>query len=187
LPATAFSDGERKRILDYARRAVAHAVRERVPDPGPPADGPFAPPAAAFVTLRLRRDGELRGCIGHLLAERPLGETLASVALAAALEDPRFPPVAPEELEGISVEVSVLGAFVPSQDPLRDLRVGVHGLRIRQGGQAGLLLPQVAGELGLDGPGFLEAVCRKAGIPPGSWRDPGARVELFTAEVIGPD
>ena len=176
---------ERRRVIDYARRAVAHAVRTRRPDPSPPSDGPFAVPGAAFVTLKKRADGDLRGCIGHLLPEVPLGEELASVAVSAALEDPRFPPVREEELAGLSVEVSVIGAFVSTADPLRDLRVGVHGLRIREGGQSGLLLPQVAPEHGLDATGFLDAVCRKAGLPAGSWRRPTARVELFTAEVIG--
>ena len=162
-------------------------MRAGRPDPAPPADGPFSAPGAAFVTLRVRSDGALRGCIGHLVAERPLGETLASVALAAALEDPRFPPVSESELEGLSVEVSVLGPFVPAADPLRDLRVGVHGILLREGGRSGLLLPQVATEHGMDGPAFLDAVCRKADLPSASWRNPGARVELFTAEVIGPD
>lgn len=179
------SPDDRRRVLDYARRAVEHAVRAGRPDPTPPRDGPFAAPGAAFVTLRRRSDGELRGCIGHLVPDRPLGETLAAVAVASALEDPRFPPVAAEELPGISVEVSILGDFVETRDPLRDLRVGVHGLRIREGGRTGLLLPQVAAEHRLDGPAFLEAVCRKASLDRDAWRLPTARVELFTAEVIG--
>ena len=184
--ASSLSEGDRDRILDYAQKAVSHAVRNRAADPTPPEDGCFAVPGAAFVTLRRRAGGDLRGCIGHLVAHRPLGETLASVALAAALEDPRFEPVAPEELEGLSVEVSVIGAFAPTSDPLRDLRIGVHGLRIRHGDRSGLLLPQVAGEHRLDATGFLDAVCRKAGLPAGIWRDAAARVDLFTAEVIGP-
>ena len=175
---------ERSAILDYARRAVSHAVREGRPDPAPPADGPFARKGGLFVTLRRRRDGELRGCIGHLHSDGPLGRTLAEVALASALEDPRFPPVGPEELDGLELEVSVLGEFVETPDAAADLRVGVHGLRIRHDGRSGLLLPQVATENGMDGPQFLDAVCRKAGLPAGAWRDPGARVDLFTAEVL---
>lgn len=175
---------ESRRILEYARRAAAHAVRTGSPDPAPPRDGPFARPGGLFVTLRRRADGGLRGCIGHLSSERPLGETLAEVARSAVLEDPRFPPVRPDELDGLAVEVSLLGEFTETGDPLRDLRVGVHGLRIRREGLGGILLPQVAAEHRLDGPAFLDAVCRKAGLPAGAWRDPAARVDLFTAEVL---
>ena len=181
----ALSPDDRRRVLEFARAAVAHAVREGRPDPAPPSDGPFAVPGGLFVTLRRRRDRELRGCIGHLHADAPLGETLARVAVMSALEDPRFPPVRPEEIEGLEVEVSVLGPFVRTPDPLRDLRVGEHGLRIRLGARGGILLPQVATEGGLDGPAFLEALCRKARLAPGAWREAAAEVDLFTAEVIG--
>ena len=174
---------DRAAILNYARRAVEHAVRTRTPDPAPPTDGPFARRAGLFVTLR-RRDGELRGCIGHLHSDGPLGRTLAEVALASALEDPRFPPMTPGELEGLGLEVSVLGELVEARDAAADLRVGVHGLRIRHDGRSGLLLPQVATENGMDGPQFLDAVCRKAGLPAGAWRDAETRIDLFTAEVI---
>ena len=175
---------DRRRILDYARRAVAHAVRERRPDPSPPLEGVFARPCGLFVTLRSAADGALRGCIGRLHAGGPLGETLAAVAHSSAREDPRFPPVAERELAGLDVEVSLLGEFRECADPLRELRVGEHGVRLRSGERSGILLPQVAGEQGWDAAAFLDGVCRKAGLPSGAWRDPAARVDLFTAEVI---
>ncbi len=171
-------------MLDYARRAVEHAASTGRPEPRPPADGPFAAPGGLFVTLRRRADRALRGCIGHLHSERPRGETLAVVALASTLEDPRFPPVRPEEVAGLDLEISLLGPFLETRDPLGDLRVGVHGLRIRAGGRSGILLPQVATEDGMDATAFLEATCRKAGVAPGSWRLPEAQVDLFTAEVV---
>ncbi|MCK6480127.1 MAG: AmmeMemoRadiSam system protein A [Planctomycetes bacterium] len=174
-------------MLACARACLRVALRTGAPDPSPPADGPLGRPAAAFVTLRRRSDGALRGCIGRLVPAAPLGATLAAMAAAAALEDPRFPPVREEEEPALSLEVSVLGPFAAAGDPERELRVGVHGLRVDLRGRSGLLLPQVAAEHGLDGPAFLDAACRKAGLPPGAWRDPSARVELFTAEVIGPD
>lgn len=172
-------------MLAYARRAVEHAVRERSAHPSPPSDGPFAAAGGLFVTLKRKRDGALRGCIGHLRSPSPLGETLAEVARASALEDPRFPPVEAAEAADLSIEVSVLGEFRGSADPLREMRIGEHGLRIRKGDRSGLLLPQVATEHRLDAPAFLDAVCRKAGLPAGAWRDPAATVELFTAEVFG--
>jgi AmmeMemoRadiSam system protein A len=179
------SPADRSRILAFARRAVEHAARTGAADPDPPVDGPFAAPGGLFVTLKRRSDGALRGCIGHLQASGPLGETLAEVARSSALEDPRFPAVRPDEVSGLSVEVSILGEFRATAHPLEELRVGEHGLRIRKGDRGGLLLPQVATEHRMDAAGFLDAVCRKAGLPAGAWRDPGARVELFTAEVFG--
>lgn len=176
--------GDRRRILGYARRAVESAVRDGRPDPSPPLDGPFAVSGGLFVTLK-GRDGALRGCIGHLFSAEPLGRTIATVAFASSHEDPRFPPVRPEETAGLHIEISLLGPFVPTRDALGDLRVGLHGLRIRLRNRGGILLPQVAGEHGLDGPAFLDAVCRKAGLPAGAWRDPAAEVDLFTAEVFG--
>ncbi len=176
------SPGDRARILRYARRAVEAAAATGRPDPAPPLDGPFSVPGGLFVTLK-GPGGALRGCIGHLASTEPLGRTLAVVAHASAREDPRFPPVEAAEVPGLRIEISVLGPFVPARDPLGDLRIGVHGLRIRSGSKGGILLPQVAEEHGLDGPAFLEAVCRKAGLPAGAWRS--GSVDLFTAEVFG--
>lgn len=177
-------------ILAYACRAVAVAVRTGAPDPRPPAGPPFDLPGAPFVTLRRRSDGALRGCIGRTSAFEVLGRALASMAASAALEDPRFPPVQERELADLTVEVSLLRfagpGLGPSADPLHDLRVGVHGIRIEHRGRSGLLLPQVAEEHGLDARGFLDALCRKAGLPAGSWAEPGASVGLFSAEVLGP-
>ncbi len=177
-------------ILAYASRAVAVAVRTGAPDPRPPADPPFDLPGAPFVTLRRRSDGALRGCIGRTLAFEVLGRALASMAASAALDDPRFPPVQERELADLTVEVSLLRftgpGLGPSPEPLSALRVGVHGLRIEHRGRSGLLLPQVAEEHGLDARGFLDALCRKAGLSPGAWSEPGAVVSLFSAEVLGP-
>ena len=175
---------DRRRLLDYARRAVEVAAATGRPDPAPPFEGPFAGSGGLFVTLKTR-SGDLRGCIGHLQSAEPLGRTLAVVAFSSAREDPRFPPVEPREIPDLRIEISLLGPFTATHNPASDLRIGVHGIRIALGGKAGLLLPQVATEHGLDGPAFLDASCRKAGLPAGAWRDPVARVELFTAEVFG--
>ncbi len=176
---------DRAAVLAYARRAVETAVRTGAPDPAPPSDGPFAAPASLFVTLRAR-GGDLRGCIGNLDRGRPLGGALAAMAAAASREDPRFAPVRPEELAGLELEVSLLGPFVRSARPREEIAVGTHGVQLRLGGRSGLLLPQVALEHGLGPEGFLEAACRKAGLAPGAWREAGAEVWLFTAEVLGP-
>lgn len=140
----------------------------------------------AFVTLEEKRDGGLRGCIGRITGDRPLGEVVRAVAVSAAVDDPRFPAVAPEELPELRIEISVLGepsSFEPV-DPAT-LVTGRDGLMVRRGNALGLLLPQVATEHGLGPDAFLTAVCRKAGLAPQAWREPGTQVFTFQADVFG--
>lgn len=138
-------------------------------------------PYGAFVTLK--RGGELRGCIGHIIGNAPLSETVAAMARAAATQDPRFPPLTAAELKGLSLEISVLTPLEPVLDA-REIVVGKHGLYIVYGARRGLLLPQVATEQGWDRETFLDQTCWKAGLPPGAWRDPQAKLYKFGAEVF---
>jgi len=143
-----------------------------------------------FVTLKQYPGGELRGCIGYPLPILPLGKAIQDVALAAALEDPRFPPVARDELDALVVEVSVLTVpqAVPSTSPettIAAIRPGRDGLIVDGYGQSGLLLPHVATEQGWDAEQLLEGTCEKAGLPSVAWRDPRVRVRRFEAEVFG--
>ena len=105
-------------------------------------------------------------------------------AMSSALEDPRFPPVEPAELQGLRLEISVLEPPRPirSVEEFDHLR---HGIIITKGGRRGLFLPQVAREQGWDKQQTLEMVCGKAGLSPGAWREPDARLEVFTAFVFG--
>ena len=136
----------------------------------------------AFVTLTRRRDGELRGCVGVTEPRYRLDEAVAHAAVAAAVHDRRFEPVASAELAGLTLHVSVLGDLVPI-DPAA-VEVGVHGLVIRGAGRSGLLLPQVATERGWDRERFLDETCRKAGLPPGAWRNGDCELLAFTATVF---
>jgi AmmeMemoRadiSam system protein A len=140
-------------------------------------------PQAAFVTLRSA--GGLRGCIGTLAADRALAEAVAGCAVAAALEDPRFPPLRHGELAGIRFEISALGLLVPAPDP-GVVVPGRHGVVISLGRRRGLLLPQVAEEEGWDRDTFLMHACRKAGLPDDAWQG-AARIEVFEAEVFSED
>ncbi len=138
----------------------------------------------AFVTITER--GALRGCIGHIAADRLLGEVVREMTIAAARDDPRFPPVVPAELPGLLLEVSVLtvpAALVPVE-PGR-IAVGRDGLLICRGRRVGLLLPQVATEYHWGSEAFLAAACRKAGLPVDAWREPGTEVLTFHADVFG--
>ncbi len=175
------SSEERKALLAVARRAIECALSGeafRRPDVAPALERP----AGAFVSLH--RYGELRGCIGTLEADRPMVDAVAEAAVAAATRDRRFNRMTVDELAECDLEISVLGRFVEVCE-VDEVVVGRDGLYLRAGVKGGLLLPQVAGERGWDRATFLEHLCSKAGLPPGSWHGPDARLERFTAEVFG--
>jgi AmmeMemoRadiSam system protein A len=136
----------------------------------------------AFVTLKAA--GRLRGCIGMVEAHAPLKSTVREMARAAAVGDPRFNPLRAEELDGVSIEISVLSPLRLLDSP-EDIVVGVHGLVVEKGRRRGLLLPQVASEAGWDAETFLSATCEKAGLPRSAWRDEDTRIYAFTAFVFG--
>jgi AmmeMemoRadiSam system protein A len=136
----------------------------------------------AFVTLTRRGDGELRGCVGVPEPLYRLDQAVVRAAVAAAVYDRRFDPVAASELPGLSLHVSVLGDLRPIEPDA--VEVGVHGLVIRCDGRSGLLLPQVAAERGWDRERFLDETCRKAGLAPGTWRRSDCERLAFTATVF---
>jgi len=174
------SDTDRRLLLQLARDAiVAHVIGAAAPATSvcPHANEP----GAAFVTLH--RHGELRGCIGHIEADEPLGRVIARGAVAAASADPRFPPVGASELPELEIELSLLGPLEPVMTP-DDIEVGRDGLVVELGRHRGLLLPQVAPEWGWDRMMFLAQTCHKAGLPRDAWKQ-GATVWRFEAEVFG--
>jgi AmmeMemoRadiSam system protein A len=126
----------------------------------------------------------LRGCVGTFTPSRSLADTVARMAQSAATEDPRFPPLAPEELDDVDVHISVLEPCRRMATPA-ELEIGRDGVLVRLGWHRGALLPRVAVEEGWDAETFLERTCLKAGLPPGAWRDPQAQVELFSTEELG--
>jgi AmmeMemoRadiSam system protein A len=178
---------EQSFLVSLARKSLEAAVRA-----GPArvvsvavADIPsaLAAPGSAFVTLHaMGARPALRGCVGFLDRSRPLYKTVMDAAAAAALHDTRFPPVSPQELNGLTIEISVLSPFRKVRP--EEIEVGVHGLTITQGAARGLLLPQVAVERNWTAMRFLEETCKKAGLGPGAWRS-GARIEAFTAQIFG--
>lgn len=169
------------RLLAIARRSVESAVRkERPPDlAGEPEE--LRELRGAFVTLKIH--GSLRGCIGYIEPVKSLAEAVSDVAEKAALEDPRFPPVTRAELGEIEIDVSALTPRELMKSP-DEIEIGKHGLIVELGYSRGLLLPQVATEYGWDREEFLAQTCWKAGLPPEAWKDPRARVYLFSAEVF---
>ena len=172
------SDEDRKTLLGLARESVAAAAGgDDLPTLRNP-NGPLREKGAVFVTLRMR--GELRGCIGHVEPREALWESVRDMAAAAAGRDHRFPPVRPQEVAGLQIELSVLSPMAPLRPEA--IEVGVHGLYVMKDGVSGLLLPQVAVEWGWDRAEFLRRTFVKAGLP---YPDSEARVFGFTAERFG--
>ena len=174
------SEADRQTLLRIARDAIVAHVRGGVA-PTLEIGGALSQPADAFVTLH--RGGELRGCIGRLQAHEPIAHVVAHCAVAACSDDPRFPPVTAEELDGLEIELSILGPIEPVAS-LEDIDVGRHGLVVERGFHRGLLLPQVAIERKWDRKTFVEETCRKAGLPRDAWQA-GATVSTFEADVFG--
>jgi AMMECR1 domain-containing protein len=159
------TEAQRRALLDLARDAVVAQVTRGGPVQIPSIDLPGA--SGAFVTIKRRH--ELRGCLGTLQCRRGLAAEVARCAADAASEDPRFPPVIPDEFDPHSSDAFTIGA---------------HGLVAEQGHHRGLLLPQVATEWGWTADQFLRQTCIKAGLPPDAWQH-GARLYRFSAEVFG--
>lgn len=175
------ADESRRYLLELVRRSISQKLEGGDFPRTPPKDPDLLEPVGAFVTLK--NSGVLRGCIGRMESERPLWETVAMMARAAAFEDPRFQPVTSEELGALSVEISILTPFTRLENP-DALVVGKHGLLIEKGFNRGVLLPQVAVDHGWSAKEFLENVCYKASLPPDAWRDPEAKLFVFSALII---
>lgn len=172
-------DADRRRLLEIARLAIeAHTMKR--PIPVPDLAGVLTTRSGAFVTLQT--GSELRGCIGHVEPDQPLGEVVPRCAIAAASEDPRFPPVTENELRRLVIELSLLGMLEPVCGAA-DVEISRHGLVVSQSGRRGLLLPQVAVEWGWNAEAFLAHTCHKAGLPRDAWKR-GAKVWRFEAEVF---
>jgi hypothetical protein len=183
LPAT-----ERKFLLDLARRTLASVTAGgSVPEVAEKDLAPkLAEKKACFVTLT--KDGVLRGCIGHLMAMEPLHQAVADNARNAALRDPRFLPVKPDELDKIKIEISVLTEAQPlpfssPEDLLSKLRPNEDGVLLHIGPRTATFLPQVWAQVP-DKVKFLEHLSEKAGCEPSAWRGKDVSVSIYHVECF---
>ncbi|MGM0485097.1 MAG: AmmeMemoRadiSam system protein B [Candidatus Krumholzibacteriota bacterium] len=175
------SDEDRKFLLRYARQVLDRKLNGKDISLEIPSSPLFGEKRGGFVTLK--KDGQLRGCIGYIMPLKPLIQTIADNAESAALRDPRFPPVTGSELSGLSIEISVLSPVRDIKDPEK-VEVGKHGLIMSRGNRSGVLLPQVPVEWGWNREEFLGHTCRKAGLPSDCWKMPDTRIQAFTADVF---
>lgn len=174
------SSDERQALVEIARLAITRAVLENHLPDLPPYSAALSEPRGAFVSLYHAQ--RLRGCVGQVENPGALADVVARSAINAALYDSRFPPVGPEEIADLKIEISVLS----SPEPIRpeEIVVGRHGLMIVRGSCKGLLLPQVAAERNWPVRRLLEETCVKAGLGRDTWSDPATQIFGFTAEVF---
>jgi AmmeMemoRadiSam system protein A len=183
------NEDEKAILLAQARESIVSELEKRKPlygESGEKADSALNTPCGAFVSLHIvsAAGRNLRGCIGRMSSNLPLLDTVRLMAREAAFGDPRFPPLRKDELGRCQIEISALSPMEICPDPMQ-VKVGVHGLYIRKGGRSGVLLPQVPVEQGWNLNEYLEYICIKAGLPPGSWKSRDAELLTFTAIVFG--
>ncbi len=172
---------QRKKLLSIARNSIIEIVRNKKSPKIKEDDPALLEKRGAFVTIK--KQGGLRGCIGHIVADMPLVNAISAMAIEAAIGDPRFPALEESELDKISLEISVLTPLKLISN-IDEIEVGTHGLLMKKGYSAGLLLPQVATEYNWTKEEFLQHTCMKAGLPPDAWKK-NTQIYIFSAEVFG--
>ncbi len=184
-PAAAFrvDSADQSKLLASARRSferyLAGGHRDGVPVPEQERGPDLRQPTGVFVTVR--KSGKLRGCVGTISPQKPLGELVADRTVAAMSSDPRFEPLRAED-GPVTLEISVLTPPKKIRS-WRQFRVGLGAVLVH-GGKGATLLPQIASENGWNARQFLENLCRKAGLDPNAYRDPEARLYVYEAQVF---
>ncbi len=183
-----YSDEEGIFAVKTARKVVEEYLeRKRVPTIEFPKR--LEEKSGVFTTISTYPEHELRGCIGFPEPVYPLKKALVESALAAAFQDPRFPPLQKREIDNVVFEVSLLTPpeelkVGNKKELLKIIKIGVHGLIVERGFYKGLLLPQVPVEWGWDVEEFLSQTCWKAGLPMDCWLDDDVRIYAFSAEIF---
>ena len=178
--AQELTPSDKKALLVFARETISSYLSTQMV-PLPRGFTPAAlEPRGVFVTLKKR--GNLRGCIGRMVPDRPLANLVGTMALQAAFEDPRFRAVTFQELPDLEIEISVLTPMKPVSGP-EAIVVGRDGVLLKKGGRSAVFLPQVAPEQGWGRDEMLDHLSQKAGLSGSAWRE-GAEFSIFQALVF---
>ncbi len=182
---------QKKKLIEVARQTLETYINEgkkpnfNVTDPAlGESNSPLREKLGVFVTLR--KDGQLRGCMGEFSPTTPLWQTVIDRTVVAATKDPRFPPVKSVELDDIAIEISVLSK-PESVNDWQEIELGKHGVIVKKGNRAGTYLPQVGVEHDWKNlEEFLSHLCaNKAGLPVDCYKDPDTELQIYTADVFG--
>jgi len=176
------NEKQKKILLDIARKTIEEYVQTRKVPEFKVEDPLLKEKRGVFVTLHRR--GMLRGCIGYIMPIEELFKAVSKMAIESSTADPRFPPVKPQELNDIEIEISVL--TVPERIKSTDeIELGKHGVIVKRGYHQGVFLPQVATETGWSKEEFLNRLCYdKANLPEDAWKDKDTEIYTFSAQVF---
>ncbi len=184
-PELELTEQDKEQLLTLARKTIVYALRtRRVPqasDLGVIISDAMSSPRAAFVTLK--KNSQLRGCIGDIFPQRPLYKSVIRNAINACVNDRRFLPVTIEECNDITIEISALTAPEPITSS-SDIRIGIDGVVLSKNGRSAVFLPQVAPEQGWDVEQMLTQLSLKARLPADAWKE-GTSFLVFQADVFG--
>jgi len=173
---------QRKKLLKIARESIGAYLKTGKKLQIKETDPVLNQKMGAFVTLH--KNKELRGCIGNLVGSQALYLTVLDMAIAASVDDPRFPALNLTELNDLQIEISVLSPL-ERIDSAEKIELGKHGILVKRGFKSGVFLPQVAAETGWSKEEFLNYLCaQKAGLPADAWRDKDTELYIFTADVF---
>lgn len=173
---------EKKILLTAARSSINSSFTgEKISEPDYNKYPVLKSHAGAFVTLM--KFGSLRGCIGYIISDQPLFETVCEAAVQASKNDPRFPSVQKSEIKNLEIEISILSEPFPLNN-YEEIEIGKHGLILNEKRRRGLLLPQVPIEHHMNREQFLDAICQKTGYPVGYWKTKQLQLNAFTATVF---
>lgn len=178
--SSSLTTSDKKTLIAFARETLSRIFTT---DTVPLARGFSAnlqQPRGVFVTLK--KKGELRGCIGHMIADEPLGKLVGTMAIQAALNDRRFNPLTGDELNDIEIEISVLTPMKKVAG-VSDILIGRDGVLLAKDGRSAVFLPQVATEQGWSREEMLDHLCQKAGLDSGCWKK-GAQFSTYQALVF---
>ena len=172
-----------KEVLRIARRTLEEYLTTGKIPSFSPTNKILLKPLGAFVTLR-QAQGKLRGCIGEFEPQQSLYQVIQKMAVAAATQDFRFPPIEAEELKNIDIEISVM---TPKRKigNWKKIKLGIHGVVVEKNGRSGTFLPQVATETGWNLEEFLAQLCwQKAGLPPETYEDSVTNLFVFEVQIF---
>jgi len=171
---------QRVRLLQIARKTIFHWVSRNTYPSLEEEDQRLNSMEGAFVSLHI--GDRLRGCIGRFDGSAPLYKTVMEMAVGAAFEDPRCPPLRTDEVPRTDIELSILSPLEVVDASAVD--VGKHGLLISQGRARGTLLPQVATQFEWTREEFLSQTCQKGGMDAAAWQQDDCVIQVFEADVF---
>ncbi len=173
------NDGET--LLAIAKEAIQHCVDGKPYHCLPREEKALNKRSGCFVTIK--KNGQLRGCIGNFQGREPLFKEVANMAVASATQDPRFPALTSGELNNCTLEITVLSPLEKIVDT-DIIEVGKHGIYIEKDLRRGVLLPQVATDHDWDRETFLDQTCIKAGLPEKAWQSPNVTIYIFSGQIV---